>query len=46
MRDRPSSVTFLEELVQRLKYACKVIRMRDYYSALVSKQQLSLPIAI
>lgn len=35
MRDRPSSLMFLEELVQRLKYACKVIRMRDYYSALV-----------
>ncbi|KAI8127014.1 putative N-alpha-acetyltransferase, 35 NatC auxiliary subunit [Lucilia cuprina] len=34
MRDRPSSIMFLEELVQRLKYACKVIRMRDYYSAL------------
>ncbi|XP_013109399.1 N-alpha-acetyltransferase 35, NatC auxiliary subunit homolog isoform X2 [Stomoxys calcitrans] len=34
MRDRPSSITFLEELVQRLKYACKIIRMRDYYSSL------------
>uniref|UniRef100_T1PG63 Protein MAK10 homolog n=1 Tax=Musca domestica TaxID=7370 RepID=T1PG63_MUSDO len=34
MRDRPSSITFLEELVHRLKYACKIIRMRDYYSSL------------
>lgn len=34
MRDRPSSLMFLEELVHRLKYACKVIRMRDYYSVL------------
>ncbi|KAL9921495.1 N-alpha-acetyltransferase 35, NatC auxiliary subunit homolog isoform X1 [Glossina fuscipes] len=34
MRDRPSSLMFLEELVQRLKYSCKIIRMRDYYTAL------------
>lgn len=35
IRDRASSLQFLEELVQRLKFACKIIRQRDYYSALV-----------
>ncbi|XP_055838037.1 N-alpha-acetyltransferase 35, NatC auxiliary subunit homolog [Episyrphus balteatus] len=34
IRDRSSSLQFLEELVQRLKFACKIIRQRDYYSAL------------
>ncbi|XP_018782714.1 PREDICTED: N-alpha-acetyltransferase, 35 NatC auxiliary subunit homolog [Bactrocera latifrons] len=34
IRDRLSSLQFLEDLVHRLKYACKIIRMRDYYSAL------------
>lgn len=34
IRDRASSLQFLEELVQRLKFACKIIRQRDYYSAL------------
>lgn len=36
MRDRCSSLVFMEEMVQRLKYACKIIRLRDYYSVLVS----------
>ncbi|XP_017479864.1 PREDICTED: N-alpha-acetyltransferase, 35 NatC auxiliary subunit homolog [Rhagoletis zephyria] len=34
IRDRPTSLVFLEELVHRLKFACKIIRMRDYYTAL------------
>ncbi|CAD6998595.1 unnamed protein product [Ceratitis capitata] len=34
IRDRPTSIQFLEDLVHRLKYACKVVRLRDYYSAL------------
>lgn len=36
IRDRSSSLVFLDDLVYRLKYACKIIRMRDYYSALVT----------
>ncbi|XP_030368987.1 N-alpha-acetyltransferase 35, NatC auxiliary subunit homolog [Scaptodrosophila lebanonensis] len=34
IRERPASFQFLEEMVGRFKYACKVIRHRDYYSAL------------
>lgn len=34
VKDRLSSYIFLEELVQRLKYACKVIHQKDYHSAL------------
>ncbi|KAL9875423.1 N-alpha-acetyltransferase 35, NatC auxiliary subunit homolog [Glossina fuscipes fuscipes] len=34
IRDRLSSLMFLEELVQRLEYSCKIIRMRDYCTAL------------
>ncbi|XP_070134404.1 N-alpha-acetyltransferase 35, NatC auxiliary subunit homolog isoform X2 [Drosophila bipectinata] len=34
IRDRPASYQFLEEMVSRFKYACKVIRHKDYYSAL------------
>lgn len=36
IRERPASYQFLEEMVARFKYACKVIRYKDYYSALVS----------
>uniref|UniRef100_A0A1B0C6Q6 Helicase MOV-10-like beta-barrel domain-containing protein n=1 Tax=Glossina palpalis gambiensis TaxID=67801 RepID=A0A1B0C6Q6_9MUSC len=36
IRDRLSSLMFLEELVQRLEYSCKIIRMREYCTALVS----------
>lgn len=35
IRDRASSMQFLEEVVQRLKWACKIIRLRDFYSVLV-----------
>lgn len=35
IRERPASYQFLEEMVTRFKYACKVIRYKDYYSALV-----------
>ncbi|KAH8261515.1 hypothetical protein KR044_010547, partial [Drosophila immigrans] len=34
IRERPASYQFLEEMVARFKYACKVIRHKDYYSAL------------
>ncbi|EDW02290.1 GH21912 [Drosophila grimshawi] len=34
IRERPASYQFLEEMVARFKYACKVIRYKDYYSAL------------
>ena len=36
VKDRLESFIFLEELVQRLKFACKVIHQKDYHSALVS----------
>ncbi|KAH8371055.1 hypothetical protein KR093_006013 [Drosophila rubida] len=41
IRERPASYQFLEEMVARFKYACKVIRHKDYYSALVSSSWLS-----
>ncbi|ALC40550.1 CG4065 [Drosophila busckii] len=34
IRERPASYQFLEEMVARFKYACKVIRYKDYYTAL------------
>ncbi|XP_068144269.1 N-alpha-acetyltransferase 35, NatC auxiliary subunit homolog isoform X1 [Drosophila tropicalis] len=34
IKDRPSSYQFLEEMISRFKYACKIIRHKDYYSAL------------
>lgn len=34
IKDRLSSLQFLEELVHRLKLACKVIHQKDYHSAL------------
>lgn len=37
IRERPASYQFLEEMVARFKYACKVIRYKDYYAALVSE---------
>lgn len=36
IKDRLSSIIFLEDLVQRLKLACKVINCSTYHSALVS----------
>jgi len=37
IRDRPASYQFLEEMISRFKYACKVIKYKDYYSALVGE---------
>ncbi|EDW32490.1 GL10417 [Drosophila persimilis] len=34
IRDRPASYQFLEEMISRFKYACKVTRNKDYFSAL------------
>ncbi|KAH8254518.1 hypothetical protein KR032_010600, partial [Drosophila birchii] len=34
IRDRPASYQFLEEMISRFKYACKVVKHKDYYSAL------------
>ncbi|XP_043643180.1 N-alpha-acetyltransferase 35, NatC auxiliary subunit homolog isoform X2 [Drosophila teissieri] len=34
IRDRPASYQFLEEMISRFKYACKVTKYKDYYSAL------------
>ncbi|KAH8284585.1 hypothetical protein KR018_004942, partial [Drosophila ironensis] len=39
IKDRPTSYQFLEEMVARFKYACKVIKHKDYYSALVKTFQ-------
>lgn len=35
IKDRQLSVTFLEEMVQRTKQACKIIHCNNYHSALV-----------
>lgn len=35
IKDRTLSVTFLEEMVQRTKQACKIIHCTNYHSALV-----------
>lgn len=35
IKARDSSITFLEELVQRTKQACKIIHCTNYHSALV-----------
>ncbi|XP_037941974.1 N-alpha-acetyltransferase 35, NatC auxiliary subunit homolog, partial [Teleopsis dalmanni] len=34
IRDRHSSIQFYEEVALHLKHACKVIKMRDYYTVL------------
>lgn len=35
IKERAASVTYMEELVQRLKLACKVTGCTNYHSALV-----------
>lgn len=35
IKDRLSSITYLEEFIQRLKLGCKVIHCNSYHSALV-----------
>lgn len=36
IKERGASVVYMEELVQRLKLACKVTACTNYHSALVS----------
>lgn len=36
IKDRALSINFLEEMVQRIKQACKIIHCTNYHSALVN----------
>lgn len=40
IKDRVLSINFLEEMVQRIKQACKIIHCTNYHSALVSEISL------
>lgn len=42
IKARDTSITFLEEMVQRTKQACKIIHCVNYHSALVNSIYLFL----